>query len=158
MKKTFSLGLILLSLLTGLLFLACQSVPNDDRLGDWADLTLRASGYGRIEKEWTIAGRVQAIQKAKVDSYTQLESQIMALRVDSRKTVLDLAEKDETIQTKIMAFVRGAKIVHTKNMDRGVRIDAELYLGENFKATIGLAEKKQSPVSTNPQRNRTLSR
>lgn len=93
-----------------------------------------------------------------MDIYTQLESQIMMLQIDSSTKVIDLAEEDETIKTKISAFVRGAKIVRTENSQRGVSIVAELYLGENFKATIGLAERKQAPMSTNPQRSDTFSR
>ncbi len=158
MKKPFSLARILVPLLFVLFCFACQTVPIDERLGDWADITLRASGHGRIETDGSIAQRVQAIQNAKVDSYTQLESQIMVLQINSQKTVGDLAEKDETIRTKMSAFVRGAKIVRTENSDRGVRIDAVLYLGESFKATLGLAEKKKVPLSTPRERSDTLSR
>lgn len=129
-------------------FLSCQTGPEEKTPTDWSDVTLQASGNGPIEGEWTTSKRIRAIQQAKIDVYTNIESQIMGLKTGPGKRVSDLAEKDETIRMKISAFVRGAKIVGLENSKKGIKVDAELYLGENFEATIGLASRKPSPTSS----------
>lgn len=156
MIKSFPIRIVLISVLP-VFFLSCQSVPTEKPTGDWANVTLGAIGFGEIEKNWSIADRVQAIQRAKADIYAQLESQIMALQTDSGKKVFELLETDETMHLKIAAFVRGAKIIRTENGDKGLEIVAELFLGEGFKATIGLAKKKQKSLSA-PQRGNNLPR
>ncbi|MFQ5597720.1 MAG: hypothetical protein ACE5GK_06680 [Nitrospiria bacterium] len=120
---------------------------------DWADVTLNATGVGLMTDGWSIAERIQAIQRAKMDVYTQLESQIMEIETDTRSKIADLSKKDETLQLKITAFIRGAKIIRTENDEKGVVIVAELFLGEGFKATVGLAKKRQKPVSNQAGRN-----
>lgn len=148
---------VLLSFLLCLLLLSCQSVPIDESLRDWADVTLRVTGSGSIGKEWSIVERMQAIQRAKVDAYTRLESAIMRLKTDSRKTISELSEKDEAMRQKISAFVRGAKIIETNNDASGVNIVAELFLGENFKATIGISKRRTTSPS-GVQRGSNLTR
>ena len=127
------------------LLLSCQSAPPPSP-GDWADVTLRATGTGPIRGEWSASERMQAVQRAKVDAYGKLESQVLALQINSKKTVQELAQKDEGIRKKITAFVKGAKIVDTENADQGIEVTAELFLGESFKATLGLLEKKSNPL------------
>ncbi len=126
---------------------ACQTISEDAGLGNWADVTLRVTGIGAIEKEWSISERIQAIQRAKVDAYAQLASQIMALETTSGEKMTDLVTRDEGMQKKIAAFVRGAKIIRTVNDETGVKIVAQLFLGDHFKATIGLAKRKQQELS-----------
>ncbi|MFQ5949361.1 MAG: hypothetical protein ACE5J1_01590 [Nitrospiria bacterium] len=144
-----SLNKVVLKLIPILLILSCQSGPEEKRQVDWSDVTLRASGVGMIEGAWSTSKRIRAIQRAKMDAYAKIESQIMKLRTDSRKHISDLAAKDEEIQKKISAFVRGAKIVGIENDKEGIKIHAELFLGENFEATIGLANRKPIPASSN---------
>lgn len=156
-NNPFPISLILLRVLPVFLILSCQSVPTEKPARDWANVTLMSTGFGAIEKNWSIADRVQAIQRAKADIYTQLESQIVALKTDSGKKVVELLEKDETMHLKIAAFVRGAKIVRTETGDKGLKIVAELFLGEGFKATIGLAKKKQKSLP-GPQRGNNIPR
>ena len=141
-----------------LLFLSCESTPEVAPHSDWADVTLQAVGVGPIEGEWSLSERMQAVQRAKVDAYSKLESQIMLLQTDSKKKVSDLAAKDEQISKKIASFVKGAKIVRTENKENGLELFTELYLGENFKATIGLAEKKTKPIPPKENRGNDLPR
>lgn len=130
-----------------LALVSCQTLSEDAGSGSWANVTLRVTGTGAISKDWTISERIQAIQQAKVDAYKQLESQIMALQTTSGIKISDLSAKDDSMQKKIVAFVRGAKIIRTENDQEGVKIIAQLFLGDNFKATIGLAKKKQQELS-----------
>jgi len=139
------------------LLLSCQSVQVDESLKDWANVTLRVAGSGAIPEDWTISDRMLAIQKAKIDAYAQLAAKIMQLKTDSRKTISELASEDKEMQKKILAFVKGAKIINTENKDSGVNITAELFLGEHFKASIGLSKRRTSaPSSLQRERDRGL--
>lgn len=145
MKVNFY-GRLFLLVIPVLFLLSCGSGPEVAPHADWADVTLHAVGIGQIQGEWSLSDRIQAVQHAKVDAYAKLESQIMMLQIDSKKTISELVAKDEQIGKKIASFVRGARIVRTDNRENGVEILTELFLGENFKATIGLAERKPKPV------------
>jgi len=136
---------------------SCQTIPEDAGLGSWANVTLRVTGIGAINPDWSISERIQAIQRAKVDAYSQLESQIMALQTTSGDKIIDLSAKDDNMQKKIAAFVRGARIIRTDNDEESVKIIAQLFLGDNFKATIGLAKRKQQQLS-NPNAGGSSSR
>jgi hypothetical protein len=139
-------GRLFLLVIPVLFLLSCESGPEVAPHADWADVTLHAVGIGQIQGEWSLSDRIQAVQHAKVDAYAKLESQIMMLQINSKKTISELVAKDEQIGKKIASFVRGARIVRTDNRENGVEILTELFLGENFKATIGLAERKPKPV------------
>ncbi|MFQ5580139.1 MAG: hypothetical protein ACE5FZ_05955 [Nitrospiria bacterium] len=138
-KKTIRL------LIPFIFLLSCQTGPEEQSFRDWSDVTLLASGNASIEGEWTTSKRVRAVQQAKINVYTNIESQIMSLRTGAGKRILDWAEENNEIRRKISAFVRGAKIVGLENSGNGIKVEAELYLGENFEATIGLARRKQNP-------------
>lgn len=145
MKVNFY-GRLFLLVIPVFFLLSCESGPEVAPHADWADVTLHAVGIGQIQGEWSLSDRIQAVQHAKVDAYAKLESQIMMLQINSKKTISELVAKDEQIGKKIASFVRGARIVRTDNRENGVEILTELFLGENFKATIGLAERKPKPV------------
>ncbi|MCG3113542.1 MAG: hypothetical protein MCM46_17175 [Candidatus Manganitrophus sp. SB1] len=145
MKVNFY-GRLFLLVISVLFLFSCESGPEVAPHADWADVTLHAVGIGQIQGEWSLSDRIQAVQHAKVDAYAKLESQIMMLQINSKKTISELVAKDEQIGKKIASFVRGARIVRTDNRENGVEILTELFLGENFKATIGLAERKPKPV------------
>lgn len=125
-----------------ILLLSCQSGPETTSQSDWADVTLRAVGVSPIEGGGSTPERMQAVQSAKRSAYATLESQVMALQTDSKKSISQLAAEDLEMQKKISAFVRGARIINTENNNNRIEILTELFLGENFKATIGLATKK----------------
>lgn len=129
-------------LLPFFLMVSCATAPAPQQ-ADWADVTLHATGAGLIQGPWTASERIEAVQRAKMDAYTRLESQILTLKTGANKSIKEMAEKDLQVQKKIVAFVKGAKILHTENTNQGIEIQTELFLGENFKATLGLAEKKQ---------------
>ncbi|MFQ5587873.1 MAG: hypothetical protein ACE5F7_03445 [Nitrospiria bacterium] len=140
-----------------LMLLSCQSTQIVEGTPGWENVTLSATGFGGIEKHWSIAKRIEAVQKAKVDAYARLESDILALNINATKRVVDLTKDDETLRKKISAYVRGAKIIRTENSTTGVKIYAELFLGGNFKATMGLSPKRTT-TSSNLPGNDNLSR
>lgn len=138
--------------------LSCQSGPEKKPQLDWADVTLHAVGAASIEGDGSTRERMQAVQQAKTAAYTNLESQIMGLQTDSEKRVSELAAQDVEIQKKISAFVRGARIVSTENNHNKIEVLTEIFLGENFKATIGLAKKKPKPIPSDNRQQRQMGR
>ncbi len=138
---------VLFVLFCSLVLLSCRSAQIDEGHKDWGNMTLHATGFGGIDKNWSISERVQAIQKAKVDAYTQLEAKIMMLKTASMTKVSSLVAEDDTLQKKIAAFVRGAKIIRTENNDEGVKVVTELFLGGSFKATMGLSQNRPKSPS-----------
>ncbi|MFY9270963.1 MAG: hypothetical protein WAO55_14565 [Candidatus Manganitrophaceae bacterium] len=132
---------------------SCESTPSSIPHADWADVTLQAVGVGEIPMGGSTADRIQAIQHAKVDAYSKLESQVMMLETDSKKKVSELAAKDRELEKKIASFVKGAKIVQTDVKENGVEVIVRLFLGENFKATLGLLERKRRPMPKDTRRD-----
>lgn len=151
MKKRFIRHFLLL---ISVLLFSCESGPESGPQSDWADITLNAMGSAPIEGTGSVSERVEAIQRAKMDAYMKLQSQIMMLRTESKKPISELAAEDEQISKKISAFIRGAKIVRTENNNNGVEISTELFLGDDFKATLGLIKKKPKPIPNERGSNR----
>ncbi len=126
---------------------SCASLPEEQSDVPWADLTLHATGVGAIEGQWTASERFAAIQRAKMNAYLKLQSQVMMLPTASKKTVRELARENPLFEKKLSQFVRSAKIVRTQNTNEGIKITTELYLGEHFMTTMGLAKRKPLPTS-----------
>jgi len=136
-------------LLIAFVLLSCQSSPDRMAHQDWADVTFYATGVGRL-REWSSVERIRAIQAAKIDVAHQLEEKILAHRIDGRMTVFDHAKKGNAMK-KIAAFVRGAELLSIENQADGVHIHARLFLGNHFKATLGLLPHKAlSPSQSHP--------
>ncbi len=143
---------------SGVFFLAaCQSAQINEGTPGWENVTLQAAGFGEINQAWSAADRMTAVQKAKVDAYAQLETRILAIQINPSRKVEDLTIEDESLRKKISSYVRGAKIIRTENSETGVRVFAELFLGGNFKATLGLNQKRSNTPS-NLSRDEGLSR
>lgn len=143
---------------SAVLLMSCQSGPEKKTQSDWADVTLRAVGTAAIEGGGSTLERMQAVQQAKKSAYASLESQILDLETDSDKRISDLAAQDAEMQKKISAFVRGARIVSTENNHNKIEILTEIFLGENFKATIGLAKKKPKPIPSDGRQQGQMGR
>ncbi len=150
MNIKFSSKIVCLLVFCFFLLGGCETNKVDVRYAGWENVTLVATGLGSTQKEWSISSRLQAVQTAKINAYAQLESQVNSLNTDTGKKVSELVEKDDALAQKVGAFVRGAKITRTKNVAAGVEIMMELFLGDNFKATLGLSQKRERSPS-NPQ-------
>jgi hypothetical protein len=144
-------------LLVGLALLsACESTPAPSPRSDWADVVLQATGTGGLDASAgsPVEERVLAIQAAKVDAYQKLEGEILRLKMDEKQTVSQFLEKKPKLGEKVRDYVRGARIVSTRVIaDRAMEVDAELFLGENFRAVLGLIEKRPSS-ETGPGKNK----
>jgi hypothetical protein len=147
-KKTGGLrkrGLILF--LGGLgMMVACQSGPSPSPRSDWADVVLHVTGSGSLNSTGRnpVEERVLAIQDAKVNAYQKLEAKILRLKMDDQQSVSELIGKKPELADKVHAFVRGARIVKTHIFpdQRQIEVEADLFLGENFKAALGIVTPK----------------
>jgi len=124
----------------------CQSAPAPVPRSDWADVVLHATGTGPLNgSDSLVETRVLAIQAAKVDAYQKLEGEILQIKMDERQTVSDFIQKKPKLGEKVREYVRGARIVTTRvNVPQSVEVDADLFLGENFRAVLGLIDHKPS--------------
>ncbi len=130
----------------GLVF-SCKSGPSPAPLLDWSDVVLYATGVGRLKssESFAVKDRILAIQAAKIDAYQQLEESILNLKMDGGQIVLEFVGGDPNLHEKVQGFVRGARIIETRvGLNAQMEVDAELFLGENFKAVLGLIERKRT--------------
>jgi hypothetical protein len=128
------------------MMVACQSGPPPSPRSDWADVVLRATGSGSLNSTGKnpVEERVLAIQDAKVDAYQKLETEILRLKMEDHQSVSEFIGEKPELADKLHTFVRGARIVATRVFpdQRQMEVDAELFLGETFKAALGLVTPK----------------
>ncbi len=128
---------------------SCETLSQREANSGWADVMLYATGKGQIEGAAegfrSPSDRMRAIREVKRDTYRKLASQIVKLEVLPGRTVLGLMEKDPQVKVRVFRFVRGARLSQMINTPEGIEGTAQLYLGEDFKATLGVAKKKPLP-------------
>jgi hypothetical protein len=152
-------NLLLGGLIISLVMLGCEKSPSPiDPVKDWSDIYLMATGYSALKEE----ERLSALQDAKQDAYSRLEDQVLKLKIDSKRDIGALLMKDEKLKGKLEVFIRGAKVVTTKFIPDSdqISVTMELYLGTDFKAVLGLKEKKAEqepkPLATTPDHSGIL--
>lgn len=64
-------------------------------------------------------GNLLAQRAAKVDAYRNLLEMFKGVRVNAQTTVRDLMVENDTINTKVMGFIRGAEVVSQEQMPDG---------------------------------------
>jgi len=87
---------------------------------------------------------MRGIKLAKASVTHQLEEKILALQTDSGATFREKVSKENLMQ-KVTAYVRGAEAVAIENTPKGVEIQSRLFLGDPFKAALGLLQRKALP-------------
>jgi len=108
--------------LLGLLLLLCCSFASAGEYGtNIADGTVTATGYGVSTAEARNAthARLLARRAALVDAQRQLAEAVAGVSVDSTTTVLNAVVTNDTIQTRVKALIKGAKIVAEKYQPDG---------------------------------------
>jgi len=126
------------------LLVSCQTAPSTAPRADWANITVETKGTGHLTAPlpWPAEARLSAIRNAKADAYAKMEFQIMALETAPGETVLQRVGEDAVRRRQVAAFVRGAQILEVKPRPHGIEVAMRLYLGEGFRALIGLGHRK----------------
>lgn len=105
----------------------------------WSEMTLRATGRGAYPENASGAqGRLMAERAARTDAYRKLTEQVYGLEVRSGTTVRDAVLAEDRIQTQVEGFIRGARVLGTRDRsDLGfVEVEMELGLGRDFQRIV----------------------
>jgi len=106
---------------------------------NWTKGVVTATGIGVPSPEATSAFHAKAMAKraALVVAYRNLLEIIQGIRVDSVTTVNNYMIQNDVIKTKVVGFVKGAKIVDEKEMaDGSFRITVEMPLTGELPAAL----------------------
>jgi hypothetical protein len=129
-------GMVLLFALT--LLSGCFIVPiqQPSEQSQWAPVVLRATGGGAPpEKAINPAqARLMSERAAKLDAYRNLLERAYGVAIRANSSVRDFVLKDDTIRSRVEAYIRGAKVIDTRyNDDGGVEVEMEVTLGNDFR-------------------------
>lgn len=100
---------------------------------EWANRTVRVTGNGTFtEAQARNPGQAKLLARraAQMDAYRLLAEQVIGLRIDAGTTVQDFVAQSDEVSGRVEAFLKGARIVETRDMPDGAEVDLELYLGD----------------------------
>lgn len=135
-KKPTSIRLVPVLLLTLATSLGgCVAPPIMDAPVS-GEKVVRVTGYGAASIDSTLSPtqrHLLGVRAAKVDAYRNLAEQVQGLQVNGNSSVRDLASKNDTIQTYVSAYLRGARVVSTEMVSNGMyEAVVELTLAPTF--------------------------
>ncbi len=103
-----------------------QRTPKPEELDipaeNWYEIIVKSEGYGAPPEDagMSKAQRIlNAERAAKMDAYRNLIEEIKGVNVTSETTIQDFITEDDTIETNIRAFVRGARQVSRRQLEDG---------------------------------------
>lgn len=130
-------------LVVTLMFTGCYIVPVQEPqppvtadVVDWQPVTLRAMGNGAPPGRSVNAAqaRLMAIRAAKVDAYRNLLEEAYGVNISARSSVREFIVKNDSIRSRVDAYIRGAKVIHTiYHDDGGVEVEMEVTLRQDFR-------------------------
>lgn len=136
-KKGIVLAVVLL-LISG-----CYIVPVPDQrvapaepVEQWVPITIRATGGGAPPERAInpAQARLMTERAARLDAYRNLLERAYGVAIQSKSTVRDFVLKDDTIRSRVEAYIRGAKVIDTVYKDDGgVEVEMEVVLGHEFR-------------------------
>lgn len=122
------------------MFAGCYIVPVPDQqvapAEQWVPITIRATGGGAPpEKAINPAqARLMTERAARLDAYRNLLERAYGVAIRAKSTVRDFILKDDTIRSRVEAYIRGAKVIDTVYKDDGgVEVEMEVTLGYEFR-------------------------
>jgi hypothetical protein len=132
-------GRIALCLLGLVLCLSgCYVVPVEQPVPEvtWRPVTIRAIGNGAPPASAVnvAQARIMTQRAAKLDAYRNLLENTYGVNISGRSNVRDFILKNDSIKSRVDAYVRGAKVVHTiYHDDGGVEVEMEVTLRQDFR-------------------------
>jgi hypothetical protein len=135
--------LFVLTMLTGCYIVPIQQqpfVPGQQQTatpeGQWVPIVLRATGGGAPPEKAINAAqaRLMTERAAKLDAYRNLLEQAYGVAIRAKSSVRDFVLKDDSIRSRVEAYIRGAKVIDTRyREDGGVEVEMEVTLGYDFR-------------------------
>lgn len=105
-------------------------------MAQWVPIVLRATGGG-APPETSVnpaQARLMTERAAKMDAYRNLLEQAYGVSIRSNSKVRDFVLQNDTIRSRVEAYIRGAKVIDTRyNADGGVEVEMEVTLGHEFR-------------------------
>jgi hypothetical protein len=127
--------LFVLTLLAGCYIVPIQDQPAGPQ-AQWVPITLRAIGGGAPpEKAINPAqARLMTERAARLDAYRNLLERAYGVAIRANSSVRDFVLQDDTIRSRVEAYIRGAKVIDTRYKDDGgVEVEMEVTLGYDFR-------------------------
>lgn len=122
------------------MFAGCYIVPVPDQqvapVGQWVPITIRATGGGAPPERAInpAQARLMTERAARLDAYRNLLERAYGVAIRANSSVRDFVLKDDTIRSRVEAYIRGAKVVDTVYKDDGgVEVEMEVTLGHEFR-------------------------
>ncbi len=103
---------------------------------DWKNVTIRATGQGAPPERSVNAAqaRIMTSRAAKLDALRNLLEQSYGVNISARSNVRDFILKNDSVKSRVDAYIRGAKVIHTiYHDDGGVEVEVEVTLKQNFR-------------------------
>ncbi len=110
--------------------------PQPNPVVAWQNITLRATGSGAPPGRSVNAAqaRLMAVRAAKLDALRNLLEQAYGVNISARSHVRDFITKNDSIKSRVDAYIRGAKVVHTiQHEDGSVEVEMEVVLRQDFR-------------------------
>lgn len=133
-KKSVLLAVGLMMILAGCYVVPVKETPAPK--AEWVPITIRATGSGAPPANAInqAQARLMTERAAKLDGYRNLLEQAYGVNITSNSTVRDFILQNDTIKSRVEAFIKGAKVVDTRHLSDGsVEMEMELVLGYEFR-------------------------
>jgi hypothetical protein len=102
----------------------------------WQEVTIRATGNGAPPARAVnpAQARLMTERAAKLDALRNLSEQAQGINISARTSVRDFITQNDSIRSRVDAYIRGAKVVHTTyHEDGGVEVEMEVSLRQDFR-------------------------
>ncbi len=110
-----------------------QTLEPDER---WGPILLKATGSG-IPPPTAVnpaQARLMGLRAAKVDAMRNLLEQAYGVMITSDSTIQDFALKNDSMNSRVDAFIKGAWIAEERRLKDGtIEVDMEIALGIGFR-------------------------
>lgn len=130
-------AIFVLAVFSILVLTSCYVVPvQPTPTAKWVPITVTAKGGGAPPAKAVnpAQARLMTERAAKMDAMRNLLEQVYGVRITSNTTVRNFITQNDTIRSRVDAFIRGAKVVDTRYLDDGsVEIEMEIVLGYEFR-------------------------
>ncbi len=102
----------------------------------WEPVKMSATGAGAPPRRAInpAQARLMTRRAAKVDAMRNLLEQAYGVNITSTSTVRDFVLQNDTIRSRVDAYIRGARVVDERYLEDGsVEVDMEVILGYDFR-------------------------
>jgi len=110
-----------------------QEEPSHNGMSDLDVVTITAVGQGVAPSFATSPAQSYALAKraATADAYRIIAERVKGVRIDGKDTIKNMAIKSSSVNTRVAAMIRNAKIVETTFKDGLCEVELEIDINKN---------------------------